>query len=624
MCGIAGWVAAAPGPERGVLARMLERIAHRGPDDSGTFLHTAHQGQFEVALGHQRLAIIDPTGGRQPIVDETGMLAMVFNGEIYNFRTLREDLIGLGHTFRDDSDTEVLLRAYQEWGIAALNRLRGMFALALWDGRTEALILARDRFGKKPLHVMQTASGIYFASEIKALLEIPRAGTALNHRALWDYLCYRYVPGRQTLWNGIEKLLPGTYMIWTADRVTEHCYYQPPDGRPRLEPLAAGDQVQVFREVFERAVALRMVSDVPFGAFLSGGLDSSAVVAMMSRHSSTPINTYSVGFEEREFSELGHASVVARAFGTRHHELSIAGPDIIEHLPNLTWHRDAPVSEPADIPIYLLSREAGRSVKMVLTGEGADEILGGYPKHVFERFAIPYQRLPHWLRKRLIEPLARQLPYRFQRAKTAVACLSLDSWEERSVRWFGAFSRIERASLAQFRPTCGADSKSAWFSVHPRNSSLRRTLYFDQTSWLPDNLLERGDRMTMAASIEARMPFLDHELVETVSSAPDAARVRGMRGKRILHQAMQGILPPSTLNRAKAGFVMPLHEWLRGPMRAFLEDHLLAEHSRLRRYVDPVQLNALVGQHMNAVHNHQKVLWSLLALEVWLRRYRMG
>jgi asparagine synthase (glutamine-hydrolysing) len=363
-----------------------------------------------------------------------------------------------------------------------------------------------------------------------------------------------------------------------------------------------------------------MVSDVPFGAFLSGGLDSSTIVALMRRHN-TMVNTFSVGFSDARYSELSYAAEVAAHLGTRHHEIVVEHRDMIERLPRLIAFRDAPVSEPSDIPIYMLACEASRSVKMVLTGEGSDEILGGYPKHVVERYAQRYQLVPQCVRRGVLEPLAHALPYGFRRIKTAVTNLNIGDWRERYVRWFGALSRDERDRLSVLRPNGEPASPGPPFDSDAGAGALRRILYFDQTSWLPDNLLERGDRMTMAASIEGRVPFLDHELAAFVSSLPDHYRVRGLTTKWILREAARRLLPARILTRPKVGFRVPVNEWFRGEMRDYLGDHLQSASSTTRGYCDARALDRMLAEHMNGRQNHEKLLWTLLNLEIWHRQY---
>ena len=622
MCGIAGAIApAGSGFDRATLGHMLESLAHRGPDGHGVAEFDTSSAA-RVWLGHRRLAIIDPEGARQPMCDKASGLALTFNGEIYNFRELRAELAACGYRFERDSDTEVLLRAYQHWGEEVVGRLRGMFAFAIWDVRRERLFLARDRFGEKPLFLHQASDGFFFASEIKALLKLPQPKPGVNLDAVWDFLAYRYVPGPKTLFEGIRKLAPGTCATWERGRLTERRYWSAPDRSARLaRPSNEREAVAAFLARLDEAVRMEMVSDVPFGAFLSGGLDSSTIVALMTRHNSR-VKTFSVGFGEGGYSELEYAGTVARHFRTDHHELVVNFDDITEHLPKLVAYRDAPVSEPSDIPIYLLAKEAARTVKMVLTGEGSDEILGGYPKHVFERFTPGWQLLPGAIRHNLIAPLTKSLPYSFRRAKTAIANLNIEDWRERYVRWFGALNRREREELSVLRMNGYHRLEEAPpFDADPRCSSLRRILYFDQTSWLPDNLLERGDRMTMAASIESRVPFLDHELAAFVSTLPDHYRVKGLTTKWILREAGRSVIPAAILERKKVGFRVPVNRWFRGPMRGYLEEHLRAPDSKTRGYFDPQALDRVLDEHIEGRQNHEKLLWALLNLEIWHRQY---
>ena len=625
MCGIAGFILRGSRDAGGLLRSMAAVIAHRGPDDEGFLETQAGGGSFQVGLAHRRLSIIDLGTGHQPLGNEDGSIQVVFNGEIYNFQDLRDELIARGHRFRTASDTETIVHAYEEYGDECVTRFRGMFAFALWDAPRERLLLARDRFGKKPLYLFEDGGSVLFASEIKSILLYPGLVKRADSGALREYFAYRYVPGPRTLFEGIRKLQPGCCAVWEQGRLREWNWYVPPDCHVRPAAELPADPVGAFLEQLDEAVRIRMVSDVPFGAFLSGGIDSSAVVGLMSRHSNHPVKTFSVGFAETQYSELGYARTIAQQFETEHHELTVSQDHLMDELPALVRFRDAPVAEPSDIPIYLLSKEARRTVKMVLTGEGSDEFLGGYPKHVFERYVAAYQCVPALLRHGLLEPLVQALPYRFRRAKTAIVNLGLEDWQERMARWFGAISSKERDALVALRLQASELPSSPVVMIPERgNTALRSILCFDQTSWLPDNLLERGDRMTMAASLEARMPFMDHELAAFVSALPDNMRVRGRTTKWILREAMKRLLPAEILERPKVGFRVPVNEWFRGTMKDYLFDHLLGAGSRTSGYYNRPVLEKILSDHVNGRQNHEKLLWCLLNLEIWHREYRIS
>ncbi|RLJ22073.1 asparagine synthase (glutamine-hydrolyzing) [bacterium endosymbiont of Escarpia laminata] len=624
MCGIAGFILNNPiESPQALLKQMADQIVYRGPDDEGFYATGSGDGRYSVGLAHCRLSIIDLGGGHQPMANHRGTTQVVFNGEIYNYRELRRELESKGYVFHTTSDTESLLAAYDEWGESCVDKLEGMFAFALWDEERQQLFIARDRFGKKPFYFWRRGDEFIFGSEIKNLLVHERVAREVDRSAVWEYLAYRYVPWPRTLFQGIEKLPPGACAVWKNGELVVRRYYTPPDRDPRRSTVAVADPVAGFMRELDQAVESRMVADVPFGAFLSGGIDSSAIVGLMSRHSNAPIKTFSVGFQESTYSELGYAKSIADQFNTDHHELTVSQAHLMDELPKLVRFRDAPVAEPSDIPIYLLSLEARKTVKMVLTGEGSDEFLGGYPKHGFDRYAEYYRYVPDLLQAP-INSLVNALPYKFRRVKTAVANLSLKQWEERMPRWFGALNWRDREALAAFRVDGYQAFEGPPHDVAADNSNLRRILYFDQTSWLPDNLLERGDRMTMAASLEARMPFMDHNLAAYISSLPDDCRIRNGSTKWLLREGMKQILPESILERPKVGFRVPVNEWFQGPMRDYLCDHLLSADSRTAAYFNRPVLERYVNDHVNGVQNHEKLLWALLNLEIWHREYGMS
>ena len=624
MCGLAGIIGVVdPGAGRSALRAMAVAVQHRGPDADGFFDAALTDGHW-VGLAHRRLSIIDLALGHQPMGNEDDSIQIVFNGEVYNFAQLRSELLAAGHVFKTHSDTETIIHAYEQWGTDCVSHLSGMFAFAIWDAPRQRLFLARDRFGEKPLFLHQRDGLLLFASEIKSILAYPGVVAQFDPQTLLPYLTYRYLPGPRTMFKGIVKLRPGSCAVYEKGRLTESRYHASPDALPRRAPeQLSTDPVKGFLALLDDTVRTRMVADVSFGAFLSGGLDSSAIVALMTRHSGLPIKTFSVGFAEAAFSELDYARTVAMALRTDHHELQITESDIVSQLPALVRYRDAPLSEPSDVPIYLLSKWARQEVKMVLTGEGSDEFLAGYPKHVFERLSEAYAVLPEWMRSGLLQPMAEALPFKYHRVKTAAASLGTSAFALRMPRWFGALGLGQAADLLSDGPWKPADPLASLPALvqAPGNSALREVLHFDQTSWLPDNLLERGDRMTMAASIEARMPFMDHRLLDYVSSLPDTFRVRGGQTKWILRQAMGGVVPDSILRRKKVGFRVPVSEWFRGPLKGYLLDALCSPGSRTRKYYDSTRLDALLASHAAGQQNHEKLLWALLNLEVLHQEY---
>ena len=621
MCGIFGWmVEAGRAPGEAVLRALTDTLAHRGPDGSGLWLTRTADGDHQVAFGHRRLSIIDMAGGRQPMASADGRITVTFNGEIYNYVELRQELRALGHGFQTDSDTEVLIEAYRAWGADCVTHLRGMFAFALFDADRQEVFIARDAFGKKPLFLAQSPGRIAFGSEIAALLDLPGTDRGLDWSALDAFLIDRYVPGPATFFRGIRKLPPGSFAVWSRGEVVVRRYFTPPFATTEPDVHDFDEAVRLFAEAFDEAVRLRMRSDAPFGAFLSGGLDSSAVVAAMARHGRGPVRTFAVGFPEAAYSELDHARTVANLFRTEHSECVVTPNDFLDAWPDALRHRGAPVSETADIPILLLSRLARSSVKMVLTGEGADELLAGYPKHRAEHWLGLYHGVvPPAFHDRIVGPAADALPYAMRRLKILAGALGERDPRSRMRRWFGGVSSRQCRVLTGRADTSEIDAFP--FSLE-RGSSLRRTQFFDQTSWLPDNLLERGDRMMMGASIEGRMPFMDVPLAQLVARFPDRFLVGHPKGKAVLRAAMADLLPASILNRKKVGFRVPINEWFRGPFRDRLGDLLTSRESESRRILNPGEIDRLVREHVGGHSNHEKVLWSLCNLELFLRTFR--
>lgn len=621
MCGIFGWISAEAKLDRDELVRITDLMSHRGPDGAGYWLGGTDDGVHQVALGHRRLSIIDLQGGVQPMWSSDGTIGLTFNGEIYNYIELREELLKLGHVFRTVSDTEVLIEAYRAWGPSAVARFRGMFAFALWDSSNQRLVIARDPFGKKPLFLAEVRGAWVFGSEIEPIMQFPGIDRSLDHSSLQDYLLSRYVPGPFTLFSAVKKLPPGCYGVWQAGHLSLTRYFVPPFAATVPDIASFDDAVHMFSEKFEDSVRIRMRSDAPFGAFLSGGLDSSAVVAAMVRQSSGRVRTFSVGFRETEYSELDFARAIAERFETDHHEVTVDPEIFMKQWPTAVLRRGAPVSEPADIPILILSRLASHTVKMVLTGEGSDELMGGYPKHRAEPWVKLYHRvMPQVMHDHIVGPCIQALPYTMRRAKILAMAAGERELANRMRVWFGGISADERDALLGRAPPI-APREPYPFSAKI-GSSVRRMLFFDQTSWLPDNLLERGDRMMMAGSIEGRMPFMDTELAALVARFPDRFLVGKVKGKLVLRAAMDGILPADILTRKKIGFRVPIAEWFRGPYREFVHDALLSGGSQLKNLCDTKIVHGLVKGHIEGRTNNEKILWSLVNLELFLRAFK--
>jgi asparagine synthase (glutamine-hydrolysing) len=562
MAGIAGWIAPprAAGDEN-LLGPMAEALAHRARSGETLFGVVESNARRQLVLG-------------ATLRDEASGISLVLDGGIVNARELRAQLVKHGYHFAEQSAEEVLLRAYQHWDKEAVKHLRGAFALAIWDGRKDRLLLARDRFGEKPLYLHERNGALHFASEPKALLKagIP---AKVDVQAVSDYLAYRYVPGPRTLFADIRKLPPATYGLWQFGALRETRYWIAPDRNAYSKTRSGKDPVEAFLGSLDEAVKLQSAGAI----FLSGGLDSAVLVALMSRDGAKP-RTFSLGFEGDRNSELPRAAQLAKHFGTTHHEIVIAPGELFPSLRKLVAHRDAPVSRPSDLAVHRLACEAARITKVVVTGDGCDEVLGGYRRYVAEINHVPM---------RLFAPLVSA-----GRFDTAAAKLKLDGW----------------------RPLAS--------DVDRKNSRLRKALYIDQTSWLPDQLLERNDRATMAASVQARLPFLDHRLAEYVSSLPDHQRVRGLTTKWILRQAARQLIPGALRRRPKAGWRLDAAAWLRDGLRETLLEHLQGGSSVTRQYCDAATLDRMLEDHLKGKKNYETLLWTLLNIEIWHRTYTPG
>lgn len=625
MCGIVG-IAGRPDPS--LLSVMCRSIFHRGPDDEGVY------NDRHVSLGMRRLSIIDVAGGYQPIFNEDESVCVVFNGEIYNYRELRQDLVKRGHEFSTFSDTEVLVHLYEEYGEDSLSHLQGMFAFALWDRREEILFLARDRLGIKPLVYAKQGDRLLFASEIPALLAADPSLNTLRPEAVDAYLSLLYVPAPMSIYRSIEKLLPGHCLTWHRGRVTIRRYWE-----PRLPALREEERKISVQEAKERGLVLlrdavrsRLVSEVPLGAFLSGGMDSAAIVALMSECSSEPVKTFTIGYgeEDASYNELAEARIVAETFGTDHHEFILA-PDVVSLLPEIIEAVGEPFGDSSALPTYLVSRETKRFVTVALSGIGGDEIFLGYPRYLGARLSCLYDSFPDWIRRGVVPPLVERIP-------ESTRSRNLGGWIKRFARG-GLTDPVQRyldwttfAPPAMkhllytdaFRDLLPEDRGGLQYGERLRMKGgdyVGRIVMHDLTTYLPGDLLLMGDAMSMAHSLELRVPFCDHRLVEFMVALPTSVKMKGLRLKGLMKEMMKGVLPPEILKKKKQGFMVPIGSWFRRDLEEYVREMLLAPRSTARGFFRPACLEAMVTDHFRGerVLTHQ--IWVLLALEVWCRLY---
>jgi asparagine synthase (glutamine-hydrolysing) len=626
MCGIVGIVRrGGQVVDEGVLARMCAAIRHRGPDDEGFYLKES------AGLAMRRLAIIDLAHGQQPITNEDATAWIVFNGEIYNYLSLRDRLEKLGHKFRTNSDTEAIVHAYEQYGADCPKHLRGMFAFAIWDERKEELFLARDRIGKKPLLYALTPTGQFvFGSEFQALLQHPDVSRDVDETALHYYLSFMCVPAPLTAYRAIRKLEPGHSLRYTRDgEIVSARYWEPDFNRKEkwTEEEAGERAVEVLRE----AVRVRLMSEVPLGAFLSGGIDSSAVVALMSEQSSERVKTFSIGFDEQDFSELHHARRVAEHVGAEHHEF-IVRPDALEVLPTLVEHYGEPYADSSAIPTYYVSRETRRHVTVALNGDGGDECFAGYERYAAMRLAETYRRVPASLREGFIRQAINLLPAsearrsRVRDIKRFAASASLPA-VERYLRWVSVFDTEAKDSLyttefrARMRPHRAASLLAPWFARANGAGVVDAALLADTMTYLPNDLLVKVDIASMANSLEARSPFLDHHVIEFAASLPEELKLRGRTTKYLLKKVLRKLLPVENIERRKMGFGVPIGHWFRGEMKPFLCETLLSEKHLRRGLFKPDAVRRLVAEHTTGARDHSHRLWTLLMLELWFVRF---
>jgi asparagine synthase (glutamine-hydrolysing) len=603
---------------------MCEAIRHRGPDEDGFYF------KGSTGLAMRRLAIIDLKGGQQPIHNEERTAWIVFNGEIYNYLELREKLEKLGHKFYTNCDTEAIVHAYDRYGADCPKHLRGMFAFAIWDERKEELFLARDRVGKKPLLYAQVNGGLVFGSEFSALLLHPDISREIEPDALHYYLSYMYVPAPLTAYRAIRKLEPGHTLCWSKNgEVRIERYWQPDfSHKLKIDEEEAGERAL---EILREAVRVRLMSEVPLGAFLSGGVDSSAVVALMSQESSGPVKTFSIGFEEQDFSELHHARRVAEHVGAEHHEF-IVRPNAMEVLPTLVEHYGEPYADSSALPTYYVSRETRRHVTVALNGDGGDECFAGYQRYAAMRLAETYHRLPGVLRESFIErgfellPSSGGLRDPLARAKRFMRAASLPKLE-RYLRWMSVFdveAKRELYSEEFARRTTGLHETrflEPWFARANGAGIVDAALLTDTMTYLPGDLLVKVDIASMAVSLEARSPFLDHHVIEFAASLPEKLKLKGVTTKYILKRVLKRLLPAENLERPKMGFGVPIGHWFRGELQGYLRETLLSEKAQGRGLFKPEAVKRMIDQHTSRERAYDHQLWTLLMLELWFERF---
>ncbi len=632
MCGING-IAFSTRSRRHVdateLKTMRDVITHRGPDDEGIYIDE------NVGLGHRRLSIVDVASGHQPMTNEDGSLHIIYNGEVYNHADYREDLEARGHVYRTHCDTETILHLYEDYGDACVEYLRGMFAFAIWDRNKRELFIARDRLGVKPLYYVHTADGsLYFASEIKALLEARAVKAELNFAGFSDYLANHATSGEETLFVGVKRLMPGHTLTWRDGEIKIKKYWDVSFAKVASNGHSDKDYIADWSELFRKSVELRLMADVPLGMFLSGGIDSSAIAAVMSTLVDEPIKTFSVAFAEREANELEYARLVAHAYKTDHHEVVVSPEEFFAALPDLIWHEDEPLAHPSSVALFFVSRLAAQHVKVVLTGEGSDELMAGYARYrktilnlaVGERY---HRMVPSSVRDLIRGQIAGMSASKL-RAKLSRTFLSL-SPDIESIYFdnFAVFPRSDQNQLLTrdtidriggIDPYAGVRRVLSDTDAH---SLLDRLLYADIKTYLHE-LLMKQDQMSMAASLESRVPFLDHKLVEFTSSLPERLKLRRWTTKYVLRQSMKGVLPEQILTRPKMGFPVPIGAWFRGPYAQVLDEYVLSSRATERGIFNADTVRTLVNQHQRGVANHSERLWSLVNLEMWFRRFIDG
>lgn len=626
MCGIVGFVNAgnARGAAREILEKMNRCIVHRGPDEDGFFL------KENVALAMRRLAIIDLKGGQQPIFNEDRTKAIVFNGEIYNFQEIKKDLEERGHRFYTNCDTEVIVHLYDEYGADCVRHLRGMFAFAIWDETDKSLFIARDRVGKKPLLYSHKSNGdLVFGSEFTAVLAHPSVSREVDFDAIDSYLSFLCVPAPQTAFKQIRKLEPAHWLRWKDGKIETKRYWLP-DFSKKIK-ISEEDAIEETTRIVREATKIRLISEVPLGAFLSGGVDSSTIVALMAQEDSKPVKTFSIGFEEQDFSELKYAKAVANHVGAEYNEF-IVKPNALEILPELVEHYGEPYADSSAIPTYYVSKETRNFVTVALNGDGGDESFAGYERHAAMKIAELYHRVPKLARKLFVEtpidliPTSELKRSRIRDAKRFFQAASLPK-NERYFRWMSTFNRAAKREIytkdfeAKVADQNALQFLDQWFAKANGSGIVDATLLTDQMTYLPNDLLVKVDIASMAVSLEARSPFLDHKVIEFAASLPENIKMKGFETKSLLKKVAARLVPREVIYRRKMGFGVPIGNWFRSEMKDFVRGILLSEKSLKRGIIKPEMLEKYVSEHTSAEKDHTFQIWTLLMLELWFQKF---
>jgi len=629
MCGIYGYISSKGKIDVQVLRRMGDALAHRGPDDEGVF--TNESGDVSVGLGHKRLSIIDLSpAGKQPMANEDQSIWVTFNGEIYNFRELRRELEGKGHKFRSNSDTEVIVHLYEELGTRCPERLSGMFAFVLWDINKKTLFLARDRIGKKPLHYALYDGGIIFASEIKALLKHPQVSREIDLKSLSKYLTYEYVPAPNTIFKAVKKLQPGQTLLYRNSEVQLSQYWDVPLVDNPIGYRTEAEYVEELREILAKAVRSRLVADVPVGVFLSGGIDSSLVAAFATR-ANPQVECFSIGFDEPSFDESGYARKVAQALNVKHQLKVFNMEEMLQGLHMLPDILDEPLADASILPTYLLSKFTSQNVKVVLSGDGGDELFAGYSTYQAHRLVTYYDSLPAFT-KTTLKGIASYLPVSHKNISTDFKIKQFlrgagVSSEIRFFIWMGAFIDSEKKNLlsddlkAELRNHNTYEDIFSYINDSRLTKDLERILYLSMKLYLQDDVLVKVDRASMANSLEVRCPLLDHEFIEFVCGLPMVYKLNGLRTKYLLKKAAKGILPESIIHRQKKGFGIPISRWLTGELKGIMLEHLSEERLKRQGFFNYPYVKRLTNEHLTKARDNRKLLWALLVFQIWYERF---